>query len=246
MIFAGIKGINLMNFGGRPVLSLTTAFVDSFAVMMIIGSMKYISATKSSLIVQCNPTLTVIVGVVFMREVITNYEKLGVLLMLGGIVVIALNKSTIESDVDDPLRGYAMALTGAVILSFVMIGLRKMNRTAHPIIFPFYFSLGLVLICVAAYLTVDNAVNVQHYAALDFAMNCTSACGSLFGLIFMSLAYIHADASHLAPLTNIQNVFNFGAEFLVLGYNFGATDFVGVLILLVAFLIPVVTKIKSQ
>ena len=126
----------------------------------------------------------------------------------------------------------------------MQIYLRKMNRIVHPIIFPFYFVLGLLIICSFAFLFIENSINISKYGAFDFLLILISTFGSLMTLIFMSLAYIYADASRLAPLTNIQNVFNFLIEFIVLRYNFGLTDVLGVLVFLISFLVPVVFKLK--
>lgn len=62
----------------------------------------------------------------------------------------------------------------------------------------------------------------------------------------MSIAFKYADASQLAPLSSIQNVLNFLAEFYILHYEFGVTDVIGALILIGAFVIPVFSRYRTS
>jgi uncharacterized membrane protein len=62
----------------------------------------------------------------------------------------------------------------------------------------------------------------------------------------MSMAFQYADTSQLVPLGSVQNILTFLAEFFILDYDFNITDFIGMFILMSAFLIPVVYNMNKK
>lgn len=109
LAYSKIKKQSLVKFNGRPMLCICTSFVDSIAVILIIYSMKYISATKSSLIVQCNPIVTMIIGVLLFKEVINYAEKTTIPIMIVGLILISINKASIPGDINNPILGFCLA-----------------------------------------------------------------------------------------------------------------------------------------
>lgn len=51
-LYARYQGVSLVKFNGNALLCLTTSFADSIAIACLLNSMKYISATKTMLIIQ--------------------------------------------------------------------------------------------------------------------------------------------------------------------------------------------------
>lgn len=243
-LYAKLNGVNLVNFGGKGFVCLSTAFLDSFAIVCLLNAMKYISATKAMLIMHCNPILTVILAAVLLKEVISRLDKIALLLMILGCFLIAKHNTHAPADIDNPVIGYTLATVAAVAVAFVAIGLRKISQDIHFIIFPFYFIVGLFIICMTAYCIDRNSINIHKYTKLDLLTSCLSSVGSLGGLIFMSMAFKHANASQLVPLGSFENVCNFCAEYFLLGYNFGLTDLAGAVILSGAFLVPIIGNLK--
>lgn len=166
--------------------------------------------------------------------------------MVFGCFIISYHQTHSPTDIENPVLGYGLAIIAAILVAFMSIGLRKMNQSVHFLIFPFYFIVGLLIVCFLACCFSENAINIHKYTAMDLLTNCISSVGSLGGLVFMSQAFRHAEASQLVPLGSIQNIFNFLAEFYLLSYDFNMTDLLGAVILTGAFLVPILANLRYQ
>ena len=230
-VYAFINKINLINLGGRPILWIAVSFVDAIAILLILIAMKYISATKCVLLVQWNPILTVFLAMIILKENVSKYDKIGVVLMVIGWITISINKTTIPADIDDPILGYTLTVASAIMISSVSIGLRRMNQNVHPLIFPFYFIVSLLFICLMAYLYDSESLSFEKYGLNDFICWFISGFSSIFAIATMSLSFKYAEAAQILPLNSVQNIFDWIGEYFLLGYTFGIIDLFGAAIL---------------
>ena len=238
--------INLIDLGGKPILWLAVSFFDAVMIVLNLTAMKYISATKCVLILQWSPLLTVFLAMIILKENVSKYDKIGVVLMVIGWITISLNKTTIPADIDDPLLGYSLTAIAAILMSFISIGLRMMNQNVHPLIFPYYFVVSLLLISVVAYILDSESINFEKYEFDDFISWFISGFSGVFAIATMSLSFKYAEAGQVLPLYSVQNIFNWTGEYFLLGYIFGVTDLFGAAILMGAVLIPIISKISQS
>ena len=241
-IYAYIKKINLLNFDGKPILCISVSLFDAIALLLNLTAMKYISATKWVLILNWNPILTVFLAMIILKENVSKYDKIGVVLMVIGWITISINKTSIPADIDDPILGYTFTVISAIIISLISIGLRIMNQNTHPLIFPYYFIIFLMLICILAFFFDNESLNFDKFKFDDFMCWFASGFSGLFAIAAMSLSFKYAEAAQILPLNSIENIFNWIGEYFILGYIFGVTDLFGAAILIVAFMLPIISK----
>lgn len=194
---------------------------------IVLNAMRYISATKVTVIIQANPILAMFLAAIILKENVSNYDKVAVVVMIVGIATITYHNTNSSVDLPNPLLGYTFAVIACVALANIMIGIRKSSQVVHFLVYPFHLTSGMLIIAAGAYFLSEDGVNPSKYHTKDFLASWMSALGSLGGQVFTSVAYKYGEASAMAPFWGCQNVFIFFFEFYVLDYDFSITDALG-------------------
>lgn len=92
--------------------------------------------------------------------------------------------------------------------------MRDINQKLHILVFPFHFISWFMILNLSAYVINSSSLNFDKFTVLSISTMMMSALGSLFGIIFWSLAFKYAESSQIAPLASIQNVLIFLAEYI--------------------------------
>lgn len=224
---------------------MITAFIGMLSSMCSLFSMKYIPASKTSLITNCYPVIGMVLAALVLKEVINRIDILSIAIMLVGLVFITKHNTQSSADLPYPGWGYFLALLSCVLFALASTGLSKMNQSLHFLMYPFYYCLSVFPFAILISSFSDDLINFQRYHTLDVIMMSLYGVGSLLSQLFMSVAYKYGQSSQLAPLWNLMIVFNFSLEWGLLGYHFAATDYMGAAIMLLSFLIPVLSRVVS-
>lgn len=128
----------------------------------------------------------------------------------------------------DSVLGIFLVTLSAVIQGSIQIAVRTISiygvpwllRPAYVGIFSFIFSMGVMII-------LPDAINIYAYTMTDILFLSLSALGCALCIANINLAFRYASASRLTPINYIENVFTLLSDFLVFGYRFVETDYIG-------------------
>ena len=82
---------------------LIASICTAFPVILLQHSMKYISATKASILSVTEPIFVMIFGIILLGEKIHNIQIIGIIIVLYGAIMSLLNKSeTIKDEIKSP------------------------------------------------------------------------------------------------------------------------------------------------
>lgn len=141
-----VSGPNLVWLG-------TAAFLMVYAhqIGLALG-LQWSTATNGALILALNPLLSVGLAAIFLRERLTPFRMLGVLLGLIGVTIVVLG----ASGADLRLTGIGDLVLIGAMLCYVAAGvcIRKVAHVVHPLAIGWYMYLfGSVMLLVHAALT---------------------------------------------------------------------------------------------
>lgn len=233
--------LNVFEFKNIRGLCLVTSFIGMFSTLTSLLSLRYIPATKSSLIGNSYPVLGIIFAAVILKETISRIDVYAIGVMVLGLIVLVSNKRG-DGESQNQELGYILALSTSIIFSVVSTGLSIMNKNVNILIYPFFYSLFALVSILVISSFYDDFIHIRGYTFTTVILLAFYGIGSILAQTFMSMAYKYGDSGQLSPLWNITMVFNFAIESTVLGHQFSITDYLGASILLCSFLIPVMSR----
>lgn len=84
------KGEDLFDIIAIGVIS------TAFPIMLFLESMKYISAVRASILTVLEPVVVTIIGVLFMEEILTDMQVIGIITILSSAILIQIDWSSIS------------------------------------------------------------------------------------------------------------------------------------------------------
>ena len=90
-----------------------------------------------------------------------------------------------------------------------------------------------------------SRMDYRKYEAYEIGIQMSYAICVVCSHLILTIAYKKARATILSPLSNLTILFSFMFEFMVLGVNFSLTDFVGIIILVVSYLLKYYLQVSQ-
>lgn len=82
-------------------------------------------------------------------------------------------------------------------------------------------------------------INVRKYGLAEISLLTLASIGGIFGQLFSGKAYKYGEASKLGPFWNLEILFLFILESVILGYNFTMTDMLGAAFIIGAIVLTI-------
>lgn len=152
-----IKKISGKTWGLLIFLGITGVF--AFNTLLYAG-LKQTSPVNATLINAFNPSLTVILSIIFLRDKLQGKQITGLILSLAGVAWIAIQGQPSRLSSLSFNHGDMLVLIGALVWAFYSVGVKKAVNSVSPIVTTFLsIFFGLLLLFPASYME-SNIYNV--------------------------------------------------------------------------------------
>lgn len=129
---------------GRLLLCAMTGVALNQA--FFITGLKYTTPINASLIMTTTPILVLIASALIIKERITNFKIVGILLGITGAVALILLKNGGVNWNLDSLKGDLMVLTNAISYGIYLVLVKSLMKKYHPLtVVKWVFSIGVIL-----------------------------------------------------------------------------------------------------
>ena len=147
---------------------------------------------NATAVILSGPILAVGLAFFILREKLPISRIMAVVIGFCGILMI------VKPGFGEPNAAIYAALGAALFFAFVIVWLRKLNRTEHPLCISFYYNLSGVIVFLGWTLSIgfsDNWAQAPMLLGLILLLGVTGAVQQ----ILLSYSFRYADASLLAP-----------------------------------------------
>ena len=147
---------------------------------------------NATAVILSGPILAVGLAFFVLRETLPISRIIAVVVGFCGILMI------VKPGFGEPNTAIYAALGAALFFAFVIVWLRKLNRTEHPLCISFYYNLSGVIVFLLWTLSIgfsENWNEAPMLLALLLLLGVTGAAQQ----ILLSYSFRYADASLLAP-----------------------------------------------
>jgi drug/metabolite transporter (DMT)-like permease len=119
-------------------------FVGFFGLFGSYFALQYLSLSDATVLAFLTPTVTAILGAVFLKEPYTAKEAISGLISFGGAILVAqpsflFGSLAEEEDPEERLLAVGVALIGVVAASGAYVTIRKIGKKAHALHSVTYF-----------------------------------------------------------------------------------------------------------
>ena len=204
---------------------------------------QYISGSKCILIINVSPVFIVIWGGLFLNEKVSWTNYVAAVVAWIGWYILTLSKSDESVQNSNPFLGYTFAIIAWIARTVTSLSIRIINLCANYMVFPFYYTILLIVMSIFIWMFTDDQINILSYSFIDTILLILASFGTCFGMIFISLGLLHMNASTAAPITNLEVVFAFIADVLIFNYTFFLTDFLGAFIIFMSLSLHILYQI---
>ena len=204
--------------------------------------LKYIPASKATLIFNLSPILIAIAAYFILKEELTKFKIVAVFGSFFGVFLFTLNKNSTQDSEDGYFIGIAWVFVTCVFMAFVALLIRSLNQHLHYAINPFWFGVTTTIESFLLLLIYRDAYNFSHYTWRDSIWFMISGVFNYGGQMFRSLAYKYEDASFLAPFQYFQVLYLVVWDFFLFQYTFSTTDIFGGIIITFFLLTPMIQE----
>lgn len=137
--------VNISNFDGVGTYLFLTSFIGIASYIFLILSLNYISAAISALIIYSNPIFVVFLAYIFLKEKVTKYDIISVILVIGGCYIVIAGGST-SGESNSLIKGYILAILGCITQGVSTLYLRKTTlKLKDSRVYNFYNFINMLL-----------------------------------------------------------------------------------------------------
>ena len=129
-------------WGDRKGLLFFRGLAGFFGLLCFFYAIPRLPLADVTVLQYTNPALTAILAALFLRELMTHRDVLGLLLSLGGVLLVAQPTvlfGTTAASLD--LTAVGVALLGALFAAMAYTAVRKLRETEHHLVVVFYLPL---------------------------------------------------------------------------------------------------------
>ena len=129
------------------------------------------------------------------------------------------------------IPGIILNFTGAVLEACIFVSLRMLNiYLIHPWLRPAFVGMLFPTFWIIYYLLMPDYVAFPHYDFEDLVLLSCGGIGNALWVGGMAYALKYQSASKIAPLNYLENVLTLLADLFLFNYDFGVTDYLGIII----------------
>ena len=165
---AFIMGVNVLDVKKdiRFKLFLRCLFGGIGMPCLFLG-LKFIPASKATLIVNIHPMLVSIAAYFVLNEKLTKVKILGVIGAFIGVALFSHHKNLIPGEKDEYFIGVALASIACICTTGVAVTLRMINQHIHFVMSPFW--IGVTNVCESLLLLalLPSVYNFSNYTVFS-------------------------------------------------------------------------------
>ena len=208
--------------------------------------LKYIPASKWTLIFNIHPILVAILSYFLLKEQITNMKILAVFGSFIGVLLFTQNTNNSNEPSDNYYIGILWASFAWLCGTTVAILLRIINQHIHYAMSPFWFGITTLVESILILIFIPSLYNFSHYTMYDCSWFLISGVFNYMGQTLKSLAFKYEDASVVTPFGYFQVIYLFICDLVIFNYSFNTTDLLGAGLISVWLLVPELSKLYVQ
>jgi drug/metabolite transporter (DMT)-like permease len=200
------------------VLRSIFAFLGSTGFYL---ALQYTDLSKATALYWTNPMMTAVIAYLVINESLSFIDWIAILVSFGGIIVIQNPWSKgyeINKSFEDNLGSLA-AVAGAVFYAISQMQTRKLGKKVHFLIPPLYQSIftafisPLLMILFLRYRT----AHTTYYGWFEVVMILVISVCMFFAQVYTTKAYQNDKAGRVAPVNQLQIIFNWVIDFALIG-----------------------------
>ncbi|APX99133.1 DMT family transporter [Lacinutrix venerupis] len=188
------------------IIFYAAIFGVALNMLTFFKGLEFTTPIHASVIMITTPIIVLVLSSIFLKERITNYKVLGVILGFAGALVLSLyGKSNLEGD--NVLLGNLFVLINAVSYSIYIIIIKKLTNKYHPFTFiRWLFLFGLILVIPFGYKELISAQLSTFTPYIFFSIGFV-VIGATFGTYLLNpLALKYLRASTVTTFIYLQPV----------------------------------------
>ena len=250
LIQAWYLGVNILKIKKEArKWVLIRCIMGTTAMPMSFIALKYLPSSKSTFIRNLHPLMVTLIAFLLLKEKINKLDVIAVVGAFLGVVLMNISdteSSKINTTPEEVKLGIMFSLLTMVLSCGVTISIRLMNRHIHYMLGACYFAYSLLIGGGILLIIKPSLFHYEYYTFYDIAFLATGAISFYLGQTFNSLSYAYAEAAKVTPLNYSSGVILIIVDSLVFGYGFSATDFVGIIAVLIFLFVPILWQVRKS
>ena len=244
------SGVNFSLFALRKKVSGLLGLRMLIGVILNVSlttGLMYIPVSKGILIFSLNPLFCAVIAAIVLKEHISAISIWSTIGAIFGIYLLTANKSDSVAVESNVLLGYTLVLAAAWLYGLLFVVLRALNLySINVLLSPFYLGVFTGIQTLFIFIFKRDMIHIETYDSVDWLLLCVIGIFSVVGQLTIMLAWRAAQASWMAPISYLENVFTLLADIFLFHYHFVSTDVIGMVIIVVWLLIPITMKILGN
>lgn len=244
------SGVNFNLLALRPRVSGLLGLRMLIGVILNVSlttGLMYIPVSKGILIFSLNPLFCAVIASIVLKEHISVISIWSTIWAFFGIYLLTVNKPEAAVIGSNAFIGYTLVLTAAWLYGLLFVVLRALNLySINVLLSPFYLGVFTGVQTLVIFIFKRDMIHIETYDSVDWLLLCIIGIFCVVNQLAIMLAWKAAQASWMAPISYLENVFTLLADIFLFHYHFVSTDVIGMAIIVVWLLIPITVKILGN
>ena len=220
------------------------------AMSLMVYSVKHMPLADARVIFYTSPVYTTLLGRIFLKESVSKFDLIAMLLGLGGVVLIgrpsflfgSLGKSSTSEKVWLPT---ILAVLSAIMFAFAIIMVRKMSQEVCTRVVVFYYALAGSVISLLASL-ISGEFKYPDCGTHDVVYAIVSGMLGYFAQLLSTKACQLEKASVISLVRTIGIVFSFILQLMFLNIIPNGLSIGGAILILLCNVVIFIKKLLNQ
>ena len=199
-------------------------------------ALQYTDLSKATALYWTNPMMTAVIAYFALNETLNFVDWLSIIVSFAGILIIQNpweHEVSVAKSYED-FHGTMAALGGALFFAIAQMMTRKLGKKVHFLIVPLYqsiFSAFIAPLLMILFLRYRTA-HTTHYGIYEVSMVVLISICMFVSQIFQTKAYQTDKAGRVAPVNQLQIIFNWILDFAVISTRPSSNELVGGLLII--------------
>ena len=199
-------------------------------------ALQYTDLSKATALYWTNPMMTAVIAYFALNETLNFVDWLSIIVSFAGILIIQNpweHEVSVAKSYED-FHGTMAALGGALFFAIAQMMTRKLGKKVHFLIVPLYqsiFSAFIAPLLMIFFLRYRTA-HTTHYGIYEVSMVVLISICMFVSQIFQTKAYQTDKAGRVAPVNQLQIIFNWILDFAVISTRPSSNELVGGLLII--------------
>lgn len=181
------------------------AFFGAISICCLFHNFKAASSTVGTLLSSLSPVFAFVLAAIFLKEDITKRRVIACVLAMSSPIILAFSRDGSAGLVD-----IGIGLVGALSAAVAFVALRASSTKHSPSLIVFLLS----AMTLAFSLGLGGHLSIVVTHTFDRGL-VSAAAGSLATQIFLTLCYMHLEASSAIVVTRLSVIFSAISDFLL-------------------------------